>query len=449
MSKKKIVRYNFNSMQLKEKIILLIDKYFSKKEENSYISFLQKKHIDFFKKKGFSSFTGNEEWKNIDINPIINQDYHVFLGKKEVKHSEYQKIKKLIFLKREKSFLLIFIDGKYNSSLSRLYGLKNHVILSNIASQEENQIKNYYGKLSYQYNVFYTLNTLFSKDGVYIYIPDNVFLEKPIEILHISTGLESKKILLNTRNLIIVGKHSSVKVIEHHKCLKKHLIFINSVSEVYASNHSQIDYYKIQDNFSETSIIDNTFLKQKKYSKCSVYTFSFQGNFIRNNLKFYSSGEKTYSYLYGISLLSEKQLVDNHTLIDHLYSNSCSYQLYKNILFDKSKGIFNGKIIVNERIKGINAFQRNSNILLSDEASMYTKPQLEIYSEDVKCSHGCTVGNIQEKELFYLQSRGISEKNGKMLLLFSFLEEILNLIHIFELKKFVYQKMNKKFNQHL
>ncbi|WP_317168673.1 Fe-S cluster assembly protein SufD [Blattabacterium cuenoti] len=451
LSKKKIVRYNFNSMQLKEKIILLIDKFFSKKEENSYISFLQKEHIDFFQKKGFPSFTENEEWKNTDINPIINQDYHIVYGSKEGKHQdvEFRKIKELIFLKREKSFLLIFIDGKYNSSLSRLSGVENHVILSNIASQKENQIKNYYGKFSYKYNVFYTLNTIFSKDGVYIYIPDNIFLEKPIEILHISTGLESQKIFLNTRNLIIVGEHSYVKVIEHYKCLKKHLIFINSVSEVYASNHSKIDYYKIQDNFGETSIIDNTFLKQKKYSKCSVYTFSFQGNFIRNNLKFYSSGEKTCSYLYGISLLSENQFVDHHTLIDHLYSNAYSYQLYKNILLDKSKGIFSGKIIVNERIQGINAFQKNSNIILSDEAYMYTKPQLEIYSEDVKCSHGCTIGNLQEEELFYLQSRGISEKKGKMLLLFSFIEEILNLIHIFELKKFFIQKMKKKLNKHL
>ncbi|ACY40061.1 FeS assembly protein [Blattabacterium sp. (Blattella germanica) str. Bge] len=434
-------------MQLKEKIISLIDKYYSKKEENSYISFLQQKHINLFKKKGFPSFSENEEWKNTDINPIINQDYHILCEKEKIKHIEYKKIKEFLFLKE--SFLFIFIDGKYNSFLSQLFGVKNHVILSNIASQKENEIKNYYGKLSYQYDVFYTLNTLFSKDGVYIYIPDNIVLERPIEILHISTGLESGRIMLNSRNLIVVGERSDVKIIEHHKSLKKHLAFINSVSEIYASNYSRIDYYKVQDNSDETFIIDNTFLKQKKHSQCSVWTFSFQGNFIRNNLKFYSRGEKTSSYLYGISLLSEKQLVDHHTLIDHFYSNAYSYQLYKNILFDQSKGIFNGKIIVNECIKGINAFQRNSNILLSDEACMYTKPQLEIYSEDVKCSHGCTIGNLQEEELFYLQSRGISERNGKILLLFSFLEEILNFIHIFELKKLIYQKMKKKLNQHL
>ncbi|WP_185872217.1 Fe-S cluster assembly protein SufD [Blattabacterium cuenoti] len=441
-------------MLLKEKIISLINKYYlCQKKDNSYISFFKKKHINFFKKKGFSYFTENKEWKNMNINSIMNHDYHILCEseKNNIKNIEYKNIQNFIFLKKEKSFLFIFIDGKYDYSLSKLCGIKNNVILSNIASQEKDEFKNFYGKISYKYDVFYTLNTIFTKDLAYIYIPDNIILEKPVEILHISTGLEYHKIMMNTRNLIIVGKHSYVKIIEHHKCLKKHLTFINSVSEIYASDYSKVDYYKIQNDSlkGETSIIDNTFLKQKKYSKCSVYTFSFQKNFIKNNLKFSFSGEKTYSYLYGISILSKKQLVNQNTLIDHLYSDAYSYQLYKNILFDKSKGIFNGKIIINKDIKGINAFQRNSNIILSDEACMQTKPQLEIYSEDVKCSHGCTIGNIQEKELFYLQSRGISEKNGKILLLLSFLKEILNTISIFELKKFIYQKMKKKLNKHL
>ncbi|WP_185869026.1 Fe-S cluster assembly protein SufD [Blattabacterium cuenoti] len=445
-------------MRLKEKIISLIDESsFLKEEKKSYLSFLQKKHINFFKKKGFSFpfKKGGKNCKEMYVNSILDQDYHIINEKRNGKKKNigYEQIKKFFFLKKEKSFFVIFIDGKYDSYLSKLSGVsnKNHIILSNIDSQEENKVKNYYGKLSYQYNVFYTLNTLFSIDGVYIYIPDNVILENPVEIFHISTGLEYKKIMLNTRNLIVVGENSYVKVIEHYKCLKKHLSFINSVSEIYALDHSKIDYYKIQGDYlnEKTSIIDNTFLKQNKYSKCSVFTFSFQGNFIQNNLKFSFCGENTCSYLYGISLLSEKEFLDHNTLIDHLYSYSYSHQLYKNILFDKSSGIFNGKIIVNKRIKGINAFQRNSNIILSDEACMHTNPQLEIHSEDVKCSHGCTIGDLHKEELFYLQSRGISEKNAKILLLFSFLEEILNPIQIFELKKIIYRKMKKKLNKNL
>ncbi|WP_185861262.1 Fe-S cluster assembly protein SufD [Blattabacterium cuenoti] len=436
-------------MQLREKITLLINKFSSasakEKTEDSYISFLQKQHSSFLYKRGFPTSI-NEEWKHTNIESIIDKDYNIFCENLKEKRIEFEKIRKLVFLKKKESYVLIFIDGKYHSDLS--YIDASNVIISNIISLEENEIKNYYGKLSYQYDAFYTLNTILSKDGAYIYIPDHVILEKPIEILHISTGIESK-IMLNNRNLIIVGEHSRVKIIEHYKSLKHHFVFMNSVSEVYAMSHSIIEYYKVQNDLEETSIIDNTLFKQKNNSKCTVYTFSIQGNFIRNNLKFYSDGKKAYSYLYGISLLSGKQLVDHHTMINHLCSNSYSFQLYKNILCEKSKGIFNGRIIVNELIKEINAFQKNNNIILSNEACIYTKPQLEIYSEYVKCSHGCTVGNIQDSELFYLQSRGITEKEAKMLLLLSFLEEILIPIHIFELKKFIRRKINKKLYKHL
>ncbi|WP_185871638.1 Fe-S cluster assembly protein SufD [Blattabacterium cuenoti] len=434
-------------MQLKEKITLLINNFSYEKKVGSYISFLQKKHSSFFQKKGFPSSSINEEWKNTDIDSIINQDYNIVSDNEKIKNIEHKKIEEFTFLKKEKSFILIFVDGKYNPYLS--YTHTKNIILSNIASVKENEIKDYYGRLSYQYDTFYTLNTLLLKDGAYIYIPDNTFLDDPIEILHISTGSIESKIMLNHRNLIIVGEYSYVKIIEHYKCLKKHLVFLNSVSEIYAMNHSIIDYYKVQNDSEETSVIDNTFLKQNKNSKCTVYTFSIQGNFIRNNLKFYSSGEKTYSYLYGISLLSGKQFVDHHTLIKHFCSNSYSFQLYKNILCEKSKGIFNGKIVVDKFIKEIDAFQKNHNIILSDEVCLYAKPQLEIYSEHVKCSHGCTVGNIQESELFYLQSRGLPEKKAKMLLLLSFLEEMLVPIHIFELKKFIHQKMMEKLYKHL
>ncbi|WP_185860711.1 SufB/SufD family protein [Blattabacterium cuenoti] len=434
-------------MQLREKITLLINKFSSdERKVDSYMSFLKRKHSDFFQKKGFPSSVKNEEWKNTDIDSIINQDYNVIFKHEKIKNTEYKKIKELTFLKKEKSFVLIFIDGKYDPYLSSAQ--TENIMLSNIVSLKENEIKDFYGRLSYQYDAFYTLNTILLKDGACIYIPNNVILENPIEILHISTGIESK-IMLNNRNLIIVGEHSYVKIIEHYKCLRKHLVFINSVSEIYAMNHSIIDYYKIQNDLIETSTIDNTFFKQNKNSKCTVYTFSFQGNFIRNNLKFYSSGEKTYSYLYGISLLSGKQFVDHHTLMNHLCSDAYSFQLYKNILCEKSKGIFNGRIIINKFIKEINAFQKNQNVILSDEACIYAKPQLEIYSEYVKCSHGCTVDNIQESELFYLQSRGIPKKKAKMLLLLSFLEEMLISVHIFELKKFIYKKMKEKLYKYL
>ncbi|WP_185862690.1 SufB/SufD family protein [Blattabacterium cuenoti] len=410
--------------------------------EYSYISSLRHKSIDLFLKKGFPSVT-DEEWRNTDVHSILNQEYNLF--SKQRKDLTYKKIKELIYL--DDSFLIIFIDGKYQSIYSHT-STSSKIRLSNLASQEEREIKNFYGKLSNPNEAFNILNTIFSKDGGYIYIPDNIFLKNPIEILHIYTGIESK-IMLNTRNLIIVGESSYVQIIEHHKCLKKHLLFNNSVSEIYAFSNSQIEYYKIQDDLDELSIIDNTFVKQDLRSKCSFYTFSFQGKFIRNNLNFYSHGKFTYSYLYGISLLSEGQLVDHHTSMEHLYSNAHSFQLYKNILWNKSIGIFNGKILVDKCIKKVKAFQKNNNILLSDEACIYAKPQLEIFSDDVKCSHGCTVGTFHELDLFYCQSRGIPEKESKVLLLLSFLEEVLKTMNILKLRNLVHDKMKKKLGIYL
>ncbi|AWU45158.1 Fe-S cluster assembly protein SufD [Blattabacterium punctulatus] len=432
-------------MLLKDRIISSFSE-LNSSEEDSYLSKLRYQSINLFKKNGFPS-SKNEEWRETNINLILNQDYKIFSKRK--KNLEYQKIEKMVFIKEKNSFILVFIDGEYNFDLSHKYNNeKKNIILSNISSQKEEKIKKFYGKLLRKYDAFNSLNTIFSNDGGYIYIPNNVYLKTPIEILHIYTGLESK-ILLNPRNLIIVGKSSKVKIIEHHKSLKKHLLFSNSVSEIYALDNSEIEYYKIQDDIKGDNLIDNTFIQQNLYSKCSVHTFSFQGNFIRNNLNFYSNGENTSSLLYGVSLLSGKQLIDHHTLIDHLYSNSYSFQLYKSILLEKSKNIFNGKILVEKGIKGINAFQKSNNILLSDEAYIYAKPQLEIFSDEVKCSHSCTIGSFQESDLFYFQSRGIPEKEGKVLLLLSILEEVLKPINILKLKNIVFKKIKKKLGIYL
>ncbi|WP_185856048.1 SufB/SufD family protein [Blattabacterium cuenoti] len=428
-------------------------------EKSPYRSMLRRESIDLFRKMGFPSST-DENWRYTNINSVFNQykNENIFFSEKIIDLEDFN-IEKYLYLNEEDSFLIIFVNGqyKYNSFFLEKETFnttkKKGLIISNIASQEEEKINNFYGKLSYKYDAFNTLNTIFSKDGVYIYIPDNVFLKKTIEILHIftETKTKSKVMFHHARNLIIVGKYSSVRIVEHHKCLKKHLGFINSVSEIYAFHNSNIEYYKIQDDLEEDSsiMIDNTFLKQKLNSKCSVYTFSFQGKFIRNNLNLYSHGEFSSSHLYGVSLLSGTQLVDHHTLVDHLYSNSISFQLYKNILCEKSIGIFDGKIVVDKWIKGINAFQRNNNILLSDESCIYTNPQLKIFSDYVKCSHGCTVGNLNESDLFYFQSRGISETESRVLLLFSFLEEVLRTINILKLKNLLYRKIKRKLGIYL
>ncbi|WP_185868503.1 Fe-S cluster assembly protein SufD [Blattabacterium cuenoti] len=441
-------------MKLKNNIYFLISEIENSLEtKKSYISYLKKKHIQLLKKNGlfYSTQLNKNQWslREKDIHDCLQQKNFFYEKNHDI---EYKKIEKFLLLKKDHSFLFVLINGQYNNSISEKYNkslLNKSIILSNIKSQKEEHLKKYYGKLDDKdNNGFYSINTIFSNDGLYIKIPDNTILKKPIEIISISTGLEPK-VTLHTRNLIIVGKHSYVKIIEHFKSLKKHSVLLNSVNEIYSDYYSKINYYKIQDDLKETLMIDNTFVKQKKYSKCHHYTFSFESKIIKNYLNFYSCGEKTFSYLYGISLLSKKQCVYHHTLINHLSSNSYSDQLYKNILSYYSNVFFHGKIHITKLVKGINAFQKNNNILLSEQSKVYAKPELKIYAKNVKCSHGCTVGYLKEEELFYLQSRGINEKEGKKIILYSFMNDLLDHIDLDILKKCIYKKINKKLKQSL
>ena len=195
-----------------------------------------------------------------------------------------------------------------------------------------------------------------------------------------------------------------------------------------------LDYYKIQNDVLTANLVDNTFIAQKKQSTASVHTFSFGGNITRNNLNFYHQGEHVESILKGITIIGEKQLVDHYTLVQHAEPNCESHQNYKGIFNGNSTGVFNGKIYVEKEAQKTDAFQQNNNILLSDKATINAKPQLEIFADDVKCSHGCTIGQLDENAMFYMQSRGIPQKEAKALLMYAFSNEVIESIKIPELK---------------
>ena len=183
------------------------------------------------------------------------------------------------------------------------------------------------------------------------------------------------------------------------------------------------------------SLIDNTYIKQERDSVCSVHTFSFGGKLIRNNLNFYQYGEHCNSILKGVTILEEKQHVDHNTLVHHIAPNCESHQDYKGIFDDNSTGVFNGKILVEKDAQKLDAFQQNNNILISDKATINSKPQLEIFADDVRCSHGCTIGQLDDEAMFYLRSRGIGEKEARALLMYAFANNVLESVKIPELKK--------------
>lgn len=385
-----------------------------------------------FELKGFPT-KKDEAWKYTSLNKILKEDYSVFPKKENA--LEYRDVKKY-FIHDIDSYHVVFIDGKYSSHLSRTTHDKIDVCLMSSALSKPKYrpiIENYFNKACPNDSLT-SLNTAFSQEGAYINIPKNTVAEKPIQIIHLSTGNEAA-LMLQPRNLVVVGENSHVQIIERHQSLTENPVLTNSVTEIFAERRAIVDYYKLQNDQKNASLIDSTYVKQKEQSNASVHTFSFGGKLTRNNLNYYQEGERIDSTLKGITIIGDKQHVDHNTLVHHKEPNCESHQDYKGIFGDQSTGVFNGKVLVNKEAQKTDAFQANNNILLSDKATINTKPQLEIFADDVKCSHGCTIGQLDESAMFYMRSRGIPEKEAKALLMFAFTNNVLTSVKIPELKQ--------------
>ncbi len=389
--------------------------------------------IKNFESKGFPS-KKDEAWKYTSLNSLQKVDFSIF--PKEENTLEYSQVKKY-FLHEIDTYKIVFIDGIYSSYLSETThdGVDICLMSSALTKPMYQQVMDlYFNKVASKEESLTTLNTAFSREGAYIYIPKNKMPKKPVEIIHFATGNEAS-LLLQPRNLIVVEENAELQVIERHQSLTKNEVFTNSVTEIFADKSAIIDYYKVQNNNAAASMIDNTYISQKNTSNVSVHTFSFGGKLTRNNLNFFQNGEHINSTMKGVTILGDKQHVDHHTLVHHRQPNCESHQDYKGIYGENSTGVFNGKIIVDKIAQKTNAFQQNNNVLVSDKATINTKPQLEIFADDVKCSHGCTIGQLDEDALFYLQTRGIPQKEARALLMYAFANNVLQSVRIPELKK--------------
>jgi len=403
--------------------------------------------LETFEAKGFPT-RKDEDWKYTSLNTLIRKDYALF--PKAETSIDLQKVKKY-FLYEIDTYKVVFIDGVYSPFLSNTTHDGLDVCLMSAAltkAKYRDLINTYFNKIANQGDSLTCLNTSYTREGAYVYIPKETVAEKPIEIIHFSTG-EEKSLWLQPRNLIVVDQNAQVQIIERHQSLKEHDVVTNSVTEIYAHQDALLDYYKIQNDLTSASLIDNTYISQDKNSKVKVHTFSLGGKLIRNNLNFYHKGEHCDSTLKGITILEDKQHVDHFTLVDHSQPNCESHQDYKGVFTGKSKGVFNGKIFVDRLAQKTNAFQQNNNILLDDKATVNTKPQLEIFADDVKCSHGCTVGQLDNDALFYLRSRGIPEKEAKALMTYAFANNVLESVEIPILKKRINLLIAKKLGVNL
>lgn len=381
--------------------------------------------------------TRDENWKYTRINNILNTRYD--LDEKHVADIESFKLQGL------DAFYCVFVNGVYSPELSSKDGFVGLQIINfnSLDKLQKEDLASLLGRhADYKRHAFNALNTSYFKDGAYITIAQNAVIDKTIVVLNVSTGQQTAS---NTRTLFHIGQNAQVDILLQYEGLNNKGAFTNAVNEIIVEEGAQGKCYLVQNEGEGSVQVNTTEVVQRKASQFSVITLTKSGELVRNNLNFSITEEGCESNMYGIYFTSESQHVDNHTFANHLKPHCNSNELYKGVMTGKSTGVFNGKIMVHKDAQQTNAFQSNQNILLSKAASVNTKPELEIYADDVKCSHGCTIGQLDEEAMFYLQSRGLGKEAASKLLIQAFAGDVLEFITTEPIKQNMEDFIQQKF----
>ncbi|OGB69975.1 MAG: Fe-S cluster assembly protein SufD [Caldithrix sp. RBG_13_44_9] len=403
---------------------------------------LRREAISHFARLGFPN-TRMEDWKYTNLQPLLDQRYQLFDDDHELKPAAVEKL----FIGKKNDNRLVFVNGKFSEKFSNLHLIHPGITLSNLekALQDHPRIVNeYIAKYSdHRQEAFTALNTAFAREGIFLYVPQDVVVEEPIYILHIFDP-QDEPYQAHPRHLLVVEKNSQVKIVESHHSLSDGPVFNNSVTEVILKEGSRLDLLKIQDDNFHSIRIHRTQIYQERQSILNSFSIDLGGAIVRNNLTVSLNGENCESNLFGFYLASGNQLIDNHTSIEHLKPNCNSNELYKGILSGKSRGVFSGTIYVARDAQKTNAFQSNKNLLLSPEADINSKPQLKIFADDVKCTHGATVGQLDEEAIFYMQQRGIPPEQAQNLLRLAFAGEVIDKTSLENVRVFLQDRIEKR-----
>ncbi|MBT6013222.1 MAG: Fe-S cluster assembly protein SufD [Flavobacteriales bacterium] len=381
----------------------------------------KKELLDSFLTKGFPSIK-DEEWKYTSLRKVVKNDFKIDESSFDISENEIENYS-LNLVDR-----ILFVNGNLISKPS----IKG-VTISNFS---EGNITNNTEMSS--------LNSALAKKGFTISVDKNIVVENPIEILFF-TNSETDN-FQQYRNQISVGENAEIKFVERIQNLNKSKCFVNHFTQINVAKNAKIEYNKIQNNTNNSTLIDTLNVFQESDTNCCVNTLIFGGELTRNNLNFEQNGTNCDSNMNGVSVLDDNQLADNHTFVDHKQAHCRSNEMYKGIYLGDSKGVFNGKIMVRQDAQKIDAFQSNNNLLLSETSTIDSKPQLEIYADDVKCSHGCTIGQLDEDALFYMRSRGIGVEEAKAVLTYAFASEAIENISVEEVKLLAQKLLAKKLN---
>jgi Fe-S cluster assembly protein SufD len=402
---------------------------------------LRRAALQKFEQLGFPTIR-HEEWKYSNVTNFLKETFE--LGNSSALTADDLTSLQIPSLEGN---ILTFVNGIFKAELSRIISPAEQVQITNFADALKNNSEllgaNFAYYADYQENAFTALNTALASDGVVIQVPANVTVEQPILLRFITDARESN-VASQPRNLILVGKNAEVTVAESFRTLGERASFVNIVTEIVVERDARMQYYKVQDETEKAYHIGTTQVQQADNSHFYSATVTLNGNFVRNNLNIVLNGQHAEAFMYGLYMPNGRQHVDNHTLVDHAMPNSYSNELYKGILDDNGTGVFNGKIFVRPDAQKTNAYQSCKNVVLSSGATMNTKPQLEIYADDVKCSHGTTTGQLNDEALFYMRSRGIPKDEARTLLLYAFAQDVLSQIKIEPIREYLNQVVTQK-----
>jgi len=409
------------------------------------------KELDTVRQNGFNLFnqlgiptSKNEEWKYTRIGGLFNKEY-VFAGTTNTAF-DAAKLEAIRLPGHEEANELVFVNGVFSFELSVIRSSSLHVLpLEEAARNEYADIvaANLGHSAKYLKDGINALNTAFLQGAIFIHVKRGMLTEHPVYIYHISDA-GTANILSQPRSLVHIAENAQVQMVESFFTMGIAESFTNQVMEIVVEKDALLEFYKIQNDAATTSQVSTTHIRQTGKSYTHVVTISLNGGIVRNNLNVVLEAAYSEAHLYGLYFQQGQTHIDNHTVVDNVKPNCLSNELYKGIIDDKATAVFNGKIFVQPQAQKTNAYQSNKNILLSADASVNTKPQLEIFADDVKCSHGCTIGRLNEEGLFYLQSRGINETIARSLLVHAFAVDILEHIKPIQIREYVNRMISER-----
>ncbi|MDA3942207.1 MAG: Fe-S cluster assembly protein SufD [Bacteroidetes bacterium] len=413
------------------------------KNDTAHVRQLRENAFKKFEKERFPT-SNDEQWRHTDVEALTGDSYINELQPPDLEKNIEEMFRCDVHNFDTESYSML--NGWHSGSGESLKTLPEGIVIGSIRAAMGTYpeiFEKHYGQIAEsEGNGFIQINTAMMQDGVFIWVPDGVKSAKTLQIIKIIN--KEEQLFVQSRNLIVLGKNSELSLMHCDDSVDQHASLVNTVTEIFVDEAAHLEMYKLQNLNDQSALINSTFVRQLANSTIKTNTLTFNCGLIRNNIHVRLDGQGSHADVLGLYLMDKEQHIDNQIRIDHNVANCTSNELFKGILDEAASAVFNGYIYVARDAQKTNAYQNNNNILLTPTATINTMPFLEIYADDVKCSHGATVGQLDQEAMFYIRSRGISAANARLLLMYAFAADIINQISIEPLRQRIDDMVKKR-----